>query len=455
MGYKSLSQKRVAGESAIASGIGVYASLTSGGGYNISGQSLTSTTSVTQTIVTPGQSSTTSNVGSTNAVIQSVIASNVTYASIGGSIFPTSYIKVFGSGFVPNGYLSLNGTTINGNVYYSANELRANLAATPGLLGSVSNINLLYQLPAITAGTSSILVTPLVVATGGTVYTCGPYKYHVFNTSANLVVTGAGSISVMMVGGGGGGGCSNGSCGGAGGGGAGGVIYAPAVCVTSQPYVINVGAGASRKGANTTAFNMIALGGGAGIPNYGFAPNMGNGGSGGGAAKSDGCIRTYGVSYQNSYAPPGALVYGNNGGATVSNPTAGAGGGGAGAVGGNAAGSGACAGGQGGDGTSTYSTFLLAANSGINVSGTYYIAGGGGGGNGLCIGNGAQRRGGYGGGGAGGAYYNPSSAHSGRGFAGNVNTGGGGGGAARDPSTSYNCGGSGGSGVVIIKYQYQ
>jgi len=305
------------------------------------------------------------------------------------------------------------------------------------------------------ANSNQITMPTLVNATGGTTYTGGPYRYHVFNTSANLTVISGGQITVMMVGGGGGGGCSNGSCGGAGGGGAGGVIYAPAVCITAQPYVMTVGAGGSRKGANTIAFCMTALGGGAGIPNYGQIANMGNGGSGGGAAKSDGCIRTYGVSYQTSYAPPGALVYGNNGGATVSNPTAGAGGGGAGTVGGNASGSGACAGGQGGDGTSTYSTFLLAANSGINVSGTYYIAGGGGGGNGVCVGNGQNRRGGYGGGGAGGAHYNPSSAHSGRGVTGNVNTGGGGGGASRDPSTSYNCGGSGGSGVVIIKYQYQ
>lgn len=453
MGFKSLSQRRIAGESAIASSIGVYASAS--GGFNISGQCLGYSTVITKTSPTPGSTcaAITTTVGSTNAVIQSVVAANITYASIGGSIFPSSYIKVLGSGFVPTGYLTLNGTTINGNVYYTANELRANLAATPGLQGSVSNINLIYQLPAINAGIKSISVTPLVVATGGTVYTCGPYKYHVFNSSANLVVTSGGGITVMMVGGGGGGGCSGGQ-GGAGGGGSGGVIYTPALCVTTQPYVITVGAGGNRKGANTTAFCMTALGGGAGISEYGWLANMGNGGSGGGAAKACGCLRSKGTSYQNNYAPPGALVYGNDGGALVSNPTAGAGGGGAGAVGGNAAGSGACAGGQGGDGIGTYSTFLLAANSGINVGGTYYIAGGGGGGNGICT-NGNRIRGGYGGGGAGGANFNPSAAHSGIGFAGNVNTGGGGGGAAKDPSSNYNPGVAGGSGVVIVRYQYQ
>jgi hypothetical protein len=303
------------------------------------------------------------------------------------------------------------------------------------------------------ANSNQITMPTLVNATGGTTYTGGPYRYHVFNTSANLTVISGGQITVMMVGGGGGGGCSGGS-GGAGGGGAGGVIYAPAVCITAQPYVMTVGAGGFRKGANTIAFCMTALGGGAGVPEYGWTVNTANGGSGGGGARACGCARPKGISYQNNYAPPGALVYGNDGGVAAGAPIAGAGGGGAGAAGGNAAASGYCAGGQGGDGIGTYSTFLLAANSGINVGGTYYIAGGGGGGSGLCF-NGNNRRGGYGGGGAGGANFNPSAAHSGRGFAGNVNTGGGGGGASRDPSSNYNPGGCGGSGVVIIKYQYQ
>ena len=203
------------------------------------------------------------------------------------------------------------------------------------------------------------------------------------------------------------------------------------ITVSATAYPITVGGGgtgggpgSSAPGVNgTTGSNSIfstttSAGGGAGHGHNNANSTPGNGGSGAGA--SGGTPRTG----QTGNSPPTTPPQGNNGGAA--GPGAGGssgGGGGAGGVGvtGTPSGSGA-----GGDGIAT------------SITGSPVTRAGGGGG------AGAPPRGtpcggaGPGGGGAGGP-----------GGAGTVNTGSGAGGGA------CNTGGTGGSGIVVIRYKFQ
>jgi hypothetical protein len=138
---------------------------------------------------------------------------------------------------------------------------------------------------------------------------------------------------------------------------------------------------------------------------------------------------------------------GNAGGAaTAGSGYTGAGGGGAGAAG--VAAGGTSTGGAGGIGSSVYSSWGSATNTGQNVSGTRYYAGGGGGSSQYLYGFGA---GGLGGGGRGADERSGNTPS----VAGTANTGGGGGGGMNynggDPGTQYN-GMAGGSGIIIIRY---
>jgi len=398
MGYKSLSQKRVAGESAIASGIGVYASLTSGGGYNISGQSLTATTSVTQTIVTPGQSSTTSNVGAAVTAITSISAANINYSAISGAIYATSYILITGTGFVPTGYLTLNNTTLVGNVYYSSTQLRANLGATSNL-SYTGNLNLAY---------------------------CTP--------QSNLYISPPPSVEYLVIAGGGSGGYSTGGGGGAGGylstvsgessgGGtsAGAAVLVPAAGTTWTITVGNGGPGTASSYSNggnsiisgSGLTTVTAIGGGAGST----LPTGITGGSGGGSY-STAAAGTTGQGY--AAGTGGGLGYNT------------AGGGGAGGIGGNPndiAGSSGY-GGNGGAGVTSSITGLSVARAGGGGGGAYF---------------GAGRSGSGTAGGGNGSFANYTLA-----VAANVNTGGGGGGGGWSDAT-YKVPGNGGSGVVILK----
>ena len=326
--------------------------------------------------------------------------------------------------------------------------------------------------------TSNVTGATYISATGGTITCSGDFKIHTFTSSGNFVVSSVGNdaggtnkVSYMVVAGGGGGaGQGNQSSAGGGGGGAGGYregkiasgsasdpysaspIVAPdGLTISAATFPITIGAGGATWSAPyTTAcsrgvsgspstFSTItsAGGGGAGArtPGGPAEATTGLAGGSGGGVGGVGC----GLSAAAGNTPPVSPPQGNNGGTRSGSPQqAAGGGGGATAVGGNGAGN---AGGVGGAG----------ATSSINGTPTAR-AGGGSGGD-----AGDSQAGGAGGGGASGTF-NPGNSAGGppesNGVAGTANTGGGGGGSAGS-NAPYNIGGTGGSGVVIIRYKFQ
>jgi hypothetical protein len=217
-------------------------------------------------------------------------------------------------------------------------------------------------------------------------------------------ITGNYAIDYVIVAGGGGGGFE--SFQGSGGGGAGGYIANSTTVTVGTGYSITIGSGGSvnNKGANSVAFSLTAIGGGAGAGNS----NTGviNGGSGGGRCTRDNPAENFG---------PGSGTSGQGfAGSSGISGYIGAGGGGASEIG------------QGVNGGSGIASAISGAS-------TYY-AGGGGGGN-RQVGNGGA--GGLGGGGS-------------NNTAGTANTGGGGAGGGSDPGAFT--GTAGGSGVVIVRY---
>ena len=289
-----------------------------------------------------------------------------------------------------------------------------------------------------------------VVATGGTITTCGDDKIHTFTGPGTFTVCSAASgsennlVSYMVVAGGGG---SVNDRGGAGGAGGFREVKSPVtpytaspldgypsspnrITVTATSFPITVGAGGTGdssppftvggNGADSVFSSITSTGGGGG----GRTPVAGaNGGSGGGGGCAAGSGNT----------PPVSPSQGNGGGTgTPNSPPVGNGGGG----GATAAGSpapGPAVGGVGGAGATTS----------INATATAFAGGGGGGSDNEC-GPGA---GGVGGGGDGAAGY-PGAA-----TGGTANTGGGAGGAS-----GGGVGGvakNGGSGIVIIRYKFQ
>ena len=293
---------------------------------------------------------------------------------------------------------------------------------------------------------------PYVAATGGTITTSGDFKIHTFTGDGTFTVTAAGNatgsntVDYLVVAGGGAGYCGVAG----GGGGAGGHRESfpnPAtggLSVSAQAYPITVGSGgaANSSGANSVFSSITSAGGGSG-GNY--LANGSAGGSGGGGGGTDGNAPSNTTGGAGN-TPPVSPPQGNNGGSTPAHPTGtlgGSGGGGIGSVGSNAPtgpGTGAGSGAAGGNGTA----------SSINAS-PVTRAGGGGGGNrsydGPSSGSGAGGPAGPGGGGKGGGT-------DGTATNGTANTGGGGGGKGFG-SFSPNVVGTGGSGVVIIRYKYQ
>jgi len=318
---------------------------------------------------------------------------------------------------------------------------------------------------------------PFIIATGGTITTCGDCKIHTFTGPGTFTVSNVATecgatrnvVSHMIVaaGGGGGGGI-------AGGGGAGGFreVKTPLtpytaspldgypsapnrITVTATSFPITVGAGGAGGACvgspsaggtggtgNPSVFSTITSAGGGG--GGGYSPNQNGvaGGSGGGSSADNGGA-TGGAGNTPPVSPAQGFPGGN--GAPDANSTGGGGGGGASAAGnnGNQSPSGSAAGGPGGNGVTTGITGSAVARSG-----------GGGGGFQACAGASnvpAQRgSGGTGGGGIGGA--SPYVADT----AGTANTGGGGGASGMYGPGGNNGGGSaGGSGIVVIRYKFQ
>ena len=288
-----------------------------------------------------------------------------------------------------------------------------------------------------------IAPNPFIVATGGTITTCGDYKVHTFTGDGTFTVSNAGGAGgsttvdyLIVAGGGSGAGTFR-----AGGGGAGGYRFnypnpstgGTSVTATGYPIVVGGGGaqliGGKNSGSASSGFSISSAGGGGGgpycAPRNGIAGGSGGGGAGNPAGQGAGGAGN---------TPPVSPSQGNTGGAgSPSGPIQGGGGGGGHGATGNTGGPGGTDG-DGGVGTA------------ITIPGasTTYAGGGGGG----AYESGNPGIGGTGGGGAGG--YGSGSAP---GVAGTVNTGGGGGGAGGGPSDSY--GGAGGSGVVVVRYKFQ
>ncbi len=268
--------------------------------------------------------------------------------------------------------------------------------------------------------------TSLSAPAGGTITTDGDYTVHTFTSDGTMTFFKGGNVEVLVVGGGGGGGEGNGSSWAGSGGGAGGVLYHPAKIVTAQEYSVIVGSGGAShtKGEDSVFDDLTAYGGGKGL-NYeeSATPSLADGGSGGGGRYNFG---SGGSSTQINMN--GATGYGHKGGDATAGDISGSGGGA------GADGTGYYTSPNGGDGLDIFSDLLIAANAGVDISGTHWIAGGG---------AALSGTGGKGGGGVGGS--SPGVP----GGDGTENTGGGGGGCFGGPGL---LGGAGGSGIVIIRY---
>ena len=297
----------------------------------------------------------------------------------------------------------------------------------------------------------SASVSPkFVTATGGTITTCGDFKIHTFTGPGTFCVScggsslGSNTVDYLVAAGAGAGGSGDVS----GGGGAGGYRESSGVAsgcyttsplgacvsalpVTASPYPITVGAGGAgapspstrgAQGSNSIFSTITSTGGGGGGSSTTPADTGGPGGSGGGSNYT-----RCGASGSGN-TPPVSPPQGQNGGfGAGSSPPAfgGGGGGGAGGAGTNGTSS---SGGPGGSGTVSHIT-----GSPVNRAG----GGGGASENPASPGQGSAT------GGNGGT-------PSGRcGTSGSANGSSGGGGA------DCNTGGSGGSGIVIIRYKYQ
>ena len=291
-----------------------------------------------------------------------------------------------------------------------------------------------------------------ITATGGCISYCGDFKIHTFTGPGTFCVSSLGNpiggpnnADYLVVAGGGAGGVNK-----SGGGGAGGFRTTYPTCGGSLPisvtsYPITVGGGGAAtptKGGSgsNSVFSTITSAGGGGGGSYNTCypdPSTRNGisgGSGGGGAGSENVFSppntgTGGTGNTPPTSPPQGTT-GGNGAAITPGSAAAGGGGGSSGVGSNGSPSG---GGAGGSGT---------PNS-ITGSSVTYAGGGGGGTRSLPGGAGGSGGGGVGGWGCTGEQGGP----------GIVNTGGGGGGSGQSGNVSS--AGTGGSGIVIIRYKYQ
>ena len=348
-----------------------------------------------------------------------------TTGNVGNLLFTNTYpsnYNVAQIASVLDGYYYASKLVFRTADQYNANLLvdRLTIASTGAVTFSSLTTGAVYS----TSG-SLTNTAPSITATGGTIVTSGGFKYHTFNSSGTFQVTaGSGLVEVfVLAGGGGGGGDESGGTFYAGGGGAGGGVYNQGYYVEVASYTVTVGAGgvgnAGSDGyganGNNSVFGLItAIGGGGGSRgNIDSAnSNLGkNGGSGGGGGSSNGVA---GITTQSIGT---GVPYGNNGGIASS-----------------------IGGGGGGIGTTTSCSYGGLGKYIFNLASR--IGGGGGGGMFADVGsngNDGGGRGGYWGGASGNTY----------GRNGTANTGGGGGGIGYPTAT----GGTGGSGIVIVRYK--
>jgi hypothetical protein len=283
-------------------------------------------------------------------------------------------------------------------------------------------------------------------AVTGTVSTfdVGIYRVHVFTGAGNITFSNySEQVEYLIVAGGGGGGNDHG-----GGGGGGGVLQGIFLPALGTSYSAVIGSG----GAGAPAVRSTAARGSNGQDSSIFGFTATGGGGGGGSSADPGCNGQNGGSgggssgYGNPRTPGnGTTGQGHNGGQGFDNADEyqGGGGGGAGQPGRrnvNPRGRDV----KGGDGRPS------------TITGTLRYFGGGGGGNATYSNGGDFGRGGLGGGGRGHTNSSSPGFNSLLAESGVANTGGGGGGANRFSPASLNTtagvAGSGGSGIVIVKY---
>ena len=303
-----------------------------------------------------------------------------------------------------------------------------------------------------------------LVATGGTITTCGDYKIHTFTSPGTFSVSQVSSVcsahntvSYLVIAGGGAGGNSGGGDGG-GGGGAGGYreyrspvsgCYSvsplngnpggTAVTVTATAYPITVGAGGTTQsapncgvsGSNSVFSTITSNGGGGGAKGSTVGTAGGSGGGSGGGVPGGGT--TAGAGNTPPTTPSQGFPGGLGGGGSP-NYT---GGGGGGATAAGTGGPSSSSGGNGGAGATT------------SIDGTpTQRAGGGGGSTYSNPGSPGSFLGGSGGAGGGGAAQTRVPTWPTAAVAGTTNTGSGGGGGQCAAA-------NGGSGLVIIRYKFQ
>jgi len=357
----------------------------------------------------------------------------------------TATASTFGSAeiYIPNYNSTTTYKSISIDSIREGNETTTNTQMWAGLWSSnsaVTSIQIAGQSTSFLANSTFTLygISNGVKETGGTLTVAGGYAYHTFTSTGSFLpsqqIKGA---EVLCIAGGGGGSGTTSAAGSSAGGGAGGINYFSYQTLNAGSiYTALIGAGGSggsvstsgSKGANSQFGSLTAAdGGGFGgrSVSSGTATNGGPGGSGGGGGYSGGTPGTGGV------ATSGQGFNGGNGFTFAFS-----GGGGGSAEVGNTDGQG-----FGGDGTSLYSSWGLVTGTGQLSGGIYYYAGGGSG-----AGNTANSAG-LGGGALGGTQPN------GNGQNATSNTGGGGGGGGDAfPNAATAVGGSGGSGLIIVRY---
>lgn len=266
-------------------------------------------------------------------------------------------------------------------------------------------------------------------ATGGTIIDDAGFRIHVFTSPGSFVVSSLGSsdgtVEYLVVAGGGSGGTASVTGRYGGGGGAGGFRTATGFPITVTTYPITVGGGGAPQGSPSIFSTITSAGGGRGADGPTGNPAVGiPGGSGGGGQNNVGGTGN---------TPPVSPPQGNPGGNT--NVIGGsAGGGGAGAAGP----SGPAPADPGGIGSPV--TWVPVSYGTPGPAPGRYFAGGGAAGATPSVGT---TSGGAGGGGP--------SVWPGTNNPGTTNTGGGGAG-GQGPGGTPVVGGTGGSGIVIIRY---
>jgi hypothetical protein len=314
-----------------------------------------------------------------------------------------------------------------------------------------------------------------IAATGGDIFTSGGIRTHIFTTSNNFVVTnpdrlGSG-IEYFMVAGGGGAGNGGPSGGTGGGGGAGGVLFGTS-SVVANTYVVTIGAGgtgmpypgtpAGLNGGNTSVIGATTIGPGvAAVGGGGTSPWPGllgrNGGSGGGGGSRPGPSAISGGAGYGS-GTLGSTLQGRAGGGGYGDGgypasyAVGGGGGGAGGVGATPPPSSGTNVGTGGVGIASPLSPTIPTSYGTPgpTSGRWF-AGGGAGAGGSPPAPGPRAPGYFSFGGAGGGGQSSTPGFGDLAYSGNTNTGGGGGALSGGVNAAA---GSGGSGIVVIRYPF-